>query len=139
MKLLLTSLFLIVQLLTTGQVKQNKKKYLLTRFWYEFDKTNQRPYYKIIPDGWCDSANEVYGLREYNPKRNGVNSEAVFYFSRSDTSKLFYNYFRSPTEAFNYMTAFGWRVSVVFPDNSDNVGDQPNTLVSRQVFCFFKE
>lgn len=138
MRTLFTLLLIFVHLCLQAQVKQ-EKKYLLVRFFYDYDKIAPRVFYKIIPDGWCEGANEIYGLKQYNPNRNAVNNDAAFYFERADTTKILYNYFRSPTEAFNFMKANGWTVVMSFPDNSDNGEAQPNSMVSRQVFCFYKE
>lgn len=137
-KYLFLPFFILISLFPKAQVKP-EKKYLLVRFFYDYDKIAQRAFYKIIPDGWGEWADEIYGLKTYSNKKSVENNTAVFFYERTDTHKVFYNYFRSPTEAFNYMLFFGWRVSLVFPDNSDNAGDQSNTLVGRQVFCFYKE
>lgn len=139
MKILLATIALLYQLGGFAQSGTGEKKYLLLRIGYDFDKPNQRSFYKIIPDGWGEKAHEIYNLCEYNPRKNVENRKAVFYFERADTNKLYYNYFRSPTEALNYLAAQNWSITAVFPDNSDNNADQPNTWVSRQVFCFQKK
>jgi hypothetical protein len=139
MKIIFALLLATTQLLCAGQEKKPAKKYILLRIQEDFDKENQRSYSKIIPDGWCEGANEIYGLQLYINRRGAENKVATVYHNRVDSSQKFYNYFWSPTEALNFMSANGWNLVSIISSNSTDGGSFIPTIISRQVFCFYKE
>ena len=67
-------------------------------------------YYYLNIEKGADSSDALYRLLPFNEKRKAVNDKAGFYKGYGDTSLYVYNYFKTPTQAFNYLLAAGWEV-----------------------------
>lgn len=67
-------------------------------------------YYYFTTEKGADSSDPVYQLLPFNGNRKAKNDKAGFYKGYGDTSLHVYNYFQTPTQAFNYLQAAGWEV-----------------------------
>ena len=98
---------LIIFLLISFKVysQQNaSNSYLLIRITGLYDYTAERNFYTINAEGGCTDAQEIYGLKKFNAKKNALNTESYFYNNHSDSINNYYNYFLSTTEALNFIS-----------------------------------
>jgi hypothetical protein len=143
MKTILTFALIFLGFVSHTQVKP-VKKYLMAHFNWDEDKPNKRAFYILQTEG---AENEVFGLKTYDGRKGAENTGAEFYRNRTDSSRVFYNYFFSVSEGLNYMAENGWSVVSVYTqvisdyaNKSGPGGSTPITTVSSQPrFCFLKE
>lgn len=122
--------------------------YLLVRIETEYKSVPQYVYYTINAEGGCDEAAKFYSFKKFNPKKDAVNAGAAFYPEETDTSKTYYNYFKSTTLALNFILKNGWELLAVYSETSSgsNLVQNGNgsemlpvtTVSSHPVFCFKK-
>jgi hypothetical protein len=136
-------------LMTISAISQMKDSeiYLIIRFEKFYDNTNQRTFYVINAERGCDNASAIYSLLKYDAKKNALNQDGDFYFKTKTVNDSLFNYFLSPTEGLNFMSANEWQLISVFSETSSNYNNQrkgsgelvPITTVSSSpVFCFRK-
>ena len=83
----------------------------------------------------------------YDDKKKAINTDAVFYTDRGDSTKPIYNYFYSSTEILNYLSKKGFTLVTIYNNIFSNYIYENNgkgesvpitTVGSRPVFCFKK-
>jgi hypothetical protein len=146
MKFLL-SIFLTISSLSSFAQTKPETNYLLLYINQDYDHTNKRGYFSINAEIGCDAAIEIYKLKVYDNNKRAINTDAVFYKDRADSSKAMYNYFYSSTEILNYLSKKGFTLVTIYNNifsdykrENDGKGELvPITTVgSRPVFCFKK-
>lgn len=149
--ILTMKIYLLIYFLTSIQLvlaqDTNRQSYLLVRIGASYDLLNKRDAFFIIAESGCDSAKYIYSLKNYDFKKNAVNTDGIFYYDKKDTATNLYNYFLSATDALNFLSYCGWtlfnsytEIFSGYTNERDGLGTiQPITTVSsRPVFCFKK-
>jgi hypothetical protein len=123
-----------------------KSTYLVVRIDYRYDKPAEKPFFKITAETGNPFANEVYSLIEYNTDKKAINSGGTFFSNRTDTTKVFYNYFNNLTEALLFLSQNNWKLITIYNQitssyNTERVkGDLfPYTTVSSYPVYFFEK
>lgn len=96
--------------------------YLLVWFERNYDNVSRRSFVTIKAESGCDSAFRIYALMNYEPK-NWTPEDNSRFFHLNKKSDSLYNYFLTPTEGLNYLSAQGWQIVSVVPQiasGSDN-------------------
>jgi hypothetical protein len=125
---------------------QEKESYLIVRMVAKHDRTNKADYFIIAADLYNDHAKDIYNLAPFHDEAYTNISDISFFFNRTKSSVFFYNYFRSQTEALEFLSQRHWQlVSVISEINSgyerEKSGDAyvPYTTVSSKPIYYFKK
>lgn len=87
-----------------------KDTFMVVKVVQAFDNRNQQNMFYISPTG-PTRHNDINALVRYDKKQfYHEKTDTDFYFLRSDTSKVFFNYFRSHEDVLEYLTARNWKL-----------------------------
>lgn len=146
MKKFLLLLFLSTAMYSSFSQNSNKKTYLIVRIEYDFDKPADTPFYKIVAEPGNPYAKEIYGLTSYNTGKRAVNNDGIYFSSKSETSKVFYNYFKNPTMALLFLSENNWELITIYNqvtssyDTKTVSGENyPYTTVSSYPVYYFRK
>lgn len=135
----LLSLFIVAP--SFGQV-ETVETYLIVRIKKQDNRRPENIYYTIEAEPHNVNALDIYDLvpfnREYFVKKPGVE----FYNNHPDTATLYYNYFKSETEALDFIGSQKWQLVTVVPEISSGYresGNMPFTTISSQLLYYFRK
>src|ERR1700730_14442000 len=86
-----------------GYSQHTKATYAIVSVKSNYDKANKRYWVKINAESVGVYSKEITGLVNYSIEKGAINTGANFYFKRNDTASVYFNYFLSITEAFQFL------------------------------------
>jgi len=104
------------------------------------DYIDYQKYYTINTDTNNPHATGIYALVPYklSKAKNYANTlGASFYYERNDSTKYYFNYFRSATEALLFLSEMNWELVTVISEANWTTGQI--FIESRPVYYFKKE
>ena len=121
------------------------ESYLIVRVKRQGDKNN--PYYTIEAEPFNNNALDIYELVSFNKNLFVPKKGVSFYYNRPDTLTRYYNYFKSETEALDFMGSQRWQLVTVLSEISSGYrtagvetnGPPYTTIESRPVYYFRKK
>jgi hypothetical protein len=118
--------------------------YLIIRIKRQNDKTN--PYYTIDAEPFNNNALGIYELVPFNKNYFVPKKGVSFYYNRPDTVTQYYNYFKSETEALDFMGNQRWTLVTVLSEISSgyrtagvDINGPPYTTISSQPVYYFRK
>lgn len=123
--------------------EEERETYLIVRIERQNDRTN--PYFTIGADLHNDNALGLYELVPFNKNLFVPKKGIHFYYNRPDSATQYYNYFKSESEALDFIGRQQWQLVTVLSEISsgyDRVGlsgDTFTTVSSRPVYYFRKK
>lgn len=119
--------------------------YLIVRIQRQNEKGN--PYYNIDAEPFNNNALDIYNLVPFQKNFFVPNKAISFYYNRPDTVTKYYNYFKSETEALDFMGSQNWQLVTVLSELSSGYktagveinGPPYTTISSRPVYYFRKK
>jgi hypothetical protein len=109
-------LFAVIAYSSLPAQTAQKETFLVVKAVRTFDERNQQYCYFLQPSGSIvqDDVKALgsYDRRPYYHEKTGTD----FYFLRSDTSKTYFNYFRSQEEVLQYLTERKWTLITVISE-----------------------
>lgn len=145
MRSLLLLLFFLPLACNSFAQDNEVETYLIIRIKRLNDKAN--PYYTIDAEPFNNNALDIYELvpfvKNYFVPKKGIS----FYYNRPDTLTQYYNYFKSETEALDFMGSKQWQLVTVLSELSSDLSTSligatttPYTSInSRPVYYFRKK
>ena len=142
-KILLLLLFFSAALYINSQTTK-KVTYLIVRIDYDYNKSSESPFYKIYAEQGNPFAKEVYALIPFKTDKKAINTGGAYYYERTDTSKVFYNYFKNVTEAFLFLSENNWELVNIYTQITSSYettsgGNYPYTTVSSYPVYYFRK
>ena len=129
--------------------QQTKKMvYLVLTIEGDYDRFNQRDFFRICAEPYNIYASEIYRLVRFNNKgilniNRQQNEDASFWMNRTDTTTIFFNYFQNTTEALLYLSGQGWELitvnNAISSTYSTFMSNPYTKIYSTPVFYFKKE
>lgn len=111
-------LFVLMVYISSSAQNIQKETFLVVKAVRTFDTRNQQYCYFLQPSGSIlpDDVKTLvsYDRKQFYHEKTGID----FYFLRSDTSKQFFNYFRSQEEILQYLTARRWGLMTIISEIS---------------------
>ena len=118
MKPLIVTLFCFLFYTATHAQKAHATPYLVVRLQQQYDDVNKNQYWKIVSDHGNPNASDIYALLPYP---NGIGKAPYgvhFYNENKNDRPPFYNYFKSPTIALNYLVQNSWHLMSVVTETT---------------------
>ena len=144
-KLWAVLLFILTGSISFGQ-EAATESFLILRLGHQYDRTNKKNYVFIAAEPYNPNAKGLYDLVPYSDKPSENGMPASFYYQKTDSLTLFYNYFRNQTEALLFLSEQQWQLFSIISEvesgyNTERAGDvyMPYTTVtSRPVYYYRK-
>ncbi len=146
MKTTYTFISMIVFCLSLNAQTSKKSTYLVVRIPYTYQSSSDSQFCSIDVEAGNPYAKEVYSLINFNIGKATVNQKASFFHLRSDTTTVYYNYFRNRTEALLFLSEHSWELISVSNDiksipqtrtvATDNIGF---TIIEAYPVFYFKK
>ena len=119
---------------------------MIVRIDYDYNKSSETPFYKIYAEQGNPFAKEVYALIPFKTDKKAINTDGAYFHERTDTSKIFYNYFKNVTEALLFLSENKWELVSIYNQITSDYktervrGDYyPYTTVSSYPVYYFKK
>lgn len=140
--LLFAALFLFT-LPSFGQ-EEETETYLIVRI--ELQNVKGNSYYTINAEPFNNHALAIYDLVPF-PRNLFIPNKAIsFYYNRPDTLTKYYNYFKSETEALDFMGSAQWQLVTVLSElksekKAEGYGsdERPYSMVSSRPVYYFRK
>ena len=130
-----------------AQVKSNET-YAIVSIETNYDRPNKTYWCNILSESVEKYSKEIKSLVKYNLDKRRSERGISFYHEKNDTTSVYYNYFLSTTEAFQFLADHGWQLIDVgqkIVSDYENVKDGEAKLVpvtkltSNAVYYFKKD
>ena len=116
MKKLAILSFLLYATLNVGAQSSAKHSYLIVPIPRLYNQGIDSVYSIIEAERGNPYAREVYALLPFYSGQNVLGTMENFYSRRTDTSRLFFNFFENTTEAIQFLSENGWELFSVSND-----------------------
>jgi hypothetical protein len=123
-----------------------RETYLIVRIQKQDGKQVDKFYYTIEAEPFNDYALDLYNLEPFKKNYFVPKAGVAFYYNRPDSATLYYNYFKSETEALDFMGKQNWRLVTVLNEISSgyktagiDIDGPPYTTVSSRPVYYFRK
>lgn len=143
MRQILLLLFLLPFVSTSFAQAEEVETYLIIRIKKENEKANA--YYTIAAEPFNNNALDIYELVPFHKNFFVPNKAISFYYNRPDTVTKYYNYFKSETEALDFIGTKNWQLVTVLSEiasaaaNSNVLESGTSTTVKTQPVYYFRK
>lgn len=128
--ILLLVFFLLFSVSTFAQAEE-VETYLIIRIKRQNERPNEKgnAYYTIDAEPFNNNALDIYELVPFHKNFFVPNKSISFYYNRPDTVTKYYNYFKSESEALDFIGSKNWQLVTVLSEIA-SVETNSNVLTS---------